>query len=134
MEDIAKRLMDYGFHAPTVSFPVVGTMMVEPTESESKKALDQFFEAMHMIKKEIDNIIDNENNHLKNAPHKQEMIASDTWPFPYTRKQAVFPVEWIKSNKYWPSVRRINEVQGDRNLICSCASIESYEEKSPVTS
>jgi len=132
--DIAKRLMDYGFHAPTVSFPVVGTMMIEPTESESKKALDQFFEAMHMIRKEIDNITDTENNILKNAPHTQEMITSDEWLFPYTRRQAVFPVEWIKSNKYWPSVRRINEVQGDRNLICSCASIESYEEKSLATS
>ena len=132
--DIAKRLMDYGFHAPTVSFPVVGTMMIEPTESESKKSLDRFCKAMHLIKKEIDNITDEENNILKNSPHTQELITSDDWNFTYTRRQAVFPVEWIKFNKYWPSVRRINEVQGDRNLICSCASIDAYEEKSEITS
>ena len=119
--------MDYGFHAPTVSFPVPGTMMIEPTESEGKKSLDRFYEAMHAIKKEIDSISDEQNNVLKNSPHTQELIADDNWDFPYTRKQAVFPIEWVKHNKYWPSVRRIDEVQGDRNLICSCASIEEYQ-------
>ena len=127
--DIAKRLMDYGFHAPTVSFPVVGTLMIEPTESESKKALDQFYEAMRLIKKEILEIVDSENNILKNAPHTQDLIMVDDWTYPYSRKDAVFPTEWVKENKYWPTVRRINEVQGDRNLMCSCASIEVYEEK-----
>jgi glycine dehydrogenase len=127
--DIAKRLMDYGFHAPTVSFPVVGTLMVEPTESESKKSLDQFYRAMHLIKKEIIEISDEQNNILKNAPHTQDLIVMDNWTYPYSREQAVFPTEWVKLNKYWPTVRRINEVQGDRNLMCSCASIEMYEEK-----
>jgi len=126
--DIAKRLMDYGFHAPTVSFPVVGTLMIEPTESESKEALDTFFEAMKAIKKEIDAISKNENNLLKNAPHTQQMVIGE-WDFPYSRREAVFPTTWTENNKYWPSVRRIDEVQGDRNLICSCASIEVYEEK-----
>ncbi len=127
--DIAKRLMDYGFHAPTVSFPVPGTMMIEPTESESKKALDQFYQAMKLIKNEIDNIDDDNNNILKNSPHTQYIATIDDWPYSYSRQQAVFPTNWTKHNKYWPTVRRINEVQGDRNLICSCASIESYEEK-----
>ena len=129
--DIAKRLMDYGFHAPTISFPVLGTMMIEPTESESKKSLDRFFQAMHLIKNEIDNIPNQTNNILKNAPHTQQMLALEKWTFPYSRNQAAFPTEWVKENKYWPTVRRINEVQGDRNLICSCASIKNYEE-SPI--
>ena len=127
VSDIAKRLMDYGFHAPTVSFPVAGTMMIEPTESENKKSLDRFYEAMQLIKKEIDEISNQENNILKNSPHTQELIAKDDWNFSYSRNQAVFPTDWVKLNKYWPSVRRINEVQGDRNLICSCASIDAYE-------
>ena len=127
--DIAKRLMDYGFHAPTVSFPVVGTLMIEPTESESKQSLDTFYEAMHLIKKEITAIKDEKNNILKNAPHTQDLIVIDNWEYSYSRKQAVFPTKWVKLNKYWPTVRRINEVQGDRNLMCSCASIELYEEK-----
>ena len=127
--DIAKRLMDYGFHAPTVSFPVVGTLMIEPTESEGKLALDRFYEAMSLIKKEIENISDTDNNLLKNAPHTQEMLAEEEWDYSYSRKQAVFPTKSVKTNKYWPSVRRINEVHGDRNLICSCASIDAYEEK-----
>ena len=125
--DIAKRLMDYGFHAPTVSWPVPGTMMIEPTESESKKSLDLFCEAMHKIKQEVDAITD-DNNPVKNAPHTLEMIVDD-WPFPYTRTTAVFPTDFVKNKKFWPTVRRINEVHGDRNLICSCASIEEYEEK-----
>ena len=129
VSDIAKRLMDYGFHAPTVSFPVPGTMMIEPTESESKVALDSFYHAMASIKKEIENIDDVENNILKNSPHTQEMIVADDWNFNYSRQQAVFPLKSVKKNKYWPSVGRINEVQGDRNLMCSCASIEIYEEK-----
>jgi glycine dehydrogenase len=127
--DIAKRLMDYGFHAPTVSFPVPGTMMIEPTESESKQALDKFYEAMHSIRNEIDKIDDKNNNILKNSPHTQHIATMDNWPYLYSRQQAVFPTDWTKDNKYWPTVRRINEVQGDRNLMCSCASIESYEEK-----
>jgi glycine dehydrogenase len=129
VSDIAKRLMDYGFHAPTVSFPVPGTMMIEPTESESKKSLDTFYEAMSSIKNEIDNISDLVNNPLKNAPHTQDMLILEKWDFPYSRKTAVFPTKWSQSNKYWPTVRRINEVQGDRNLMCSCASIEAYENK-----
>ena len=129
VSDIAKRLMDYGFHAPTVSFPVPGTMMIEPTESESKKSLDTFYEAMSSIKSEIDNISDKVNNPLKNAPHTQDMLVLEKWDFPYSRKTAVFPTKWAQSNKYWPTVRRINEVQGDRNLMCSCASIEAYENK-----
>ena len=127
--DIAKRLMDYGFHAPTVSFPVPGTMMIEPTESENKKSLDIFYEAMSCIKSEIMNIHDSKNNILTNAPHTQSLITIHEWPFSYSRKEAFFPTKWVQSNKYWPTVRRINEAQGDRNLICSCASIDLYEEK-----
>ncbi|MBL31510.1 MAG: glycine dehydrogenase (aminomethyl-transferring) [Flavobacteriales bacterium] len=127
--DIAKRLMDYGFHAPTVSFPVAGTLMIEPTESESKQSLDRFYEAMHLIKKEIMDVKDPQNNILKNAPHTQELIVSDQWSYSYSRKEAVFPTKWTLENKYWPTVRRINEVQGDRNLMCSCASIDAYIEK-----
>ncbi|MBJ04895.1 MAG: glycine dehydrogenase (aminomethyl-transferring) [Flavobacteriales bacterium] len=129
VSDIAKRLMDYGFHAPTVSFPVPGTMMIEPTESESKFALDNFYNAMSSIKKEIESIKDDENNILKNSPHTQEMITSESWDYNYSREEAVFPLKSVKHNKYWPSVARINEVQGDRNLMCSCASIELYENK-----
>ena len=125
--DIAKRLMDYGFHAPTVSWPVPGTMMIEPTESESKYALDSFCEAMHQIKKEIDKS-NSDDNLLKNAPHTLEMLVNK-WNSPYSRSEAVFPTSYVKERKYWPTVRRINEVHGDRNLICSCASIEEYEEK-----
>ena len=132
VSDIAKRLMDYGFHAPTVSFPVIGTIMIEPTESESKYALDTFYKAMHKIRKEIDKVSDQTDNLLKNAPHTQEMLVVEDWPHSYSREEAVFPMESIKSNKYWPSVRRINEVQGDRNLMCSCASIELYEEKKEI--
>ncbi|MAQ47418.1 MAG: glycine dehydrogenase (aminomethyl-transferring) [Flavobacteriales bacterium] len=128
--DIAKRLMDYGFHAPTVSWPVPGTMMIEPTESESKYALDSFCEAMHLIKEEIDKSNDDDNL-LKNAPHTQDMLVNK-WIYPYSRTKAVFPTEYVKKRKYWPTVRRINEVHGDRNLICSCASIEEYEEKNDL--
>ncbi len=125
--DIAKRLMDYGFHAPTVSFPVAGTMMIEPTESESKQELDRFCDAMISIKKEIDATDkDDVNNVLKNAPHTQAMLTNDTWDFPYTRQQAAFPLEHIKDNKFWPAVRRVDDAYGDRNLICTCEPIEAY--------
>ena len=125
--DIAKRLMDYGFHAPTVSFPVGGTMMIEPTESESIAELDRFCDAMISIREEIKNATkDDENNPLKNAPHTQEMLTSDDWTLPYTRKQAAFPLAYIAENKFWPTVRRVDDAYGDRNLICSCSPIEDY--------
>ena len=125
--DIAKRLMDYGFHAPTVSFPVAGTLMVEPTESENKAELDRFCEAMIAIRKEIDATTkEDSNNVLKNAPHTQEMLTNDEWTFPYTRKQAAFPLDYIADNKFWPAVRRVDDAYGDRNLVCSCNPIEDY--------
>ena len=125
--DIAKRLMDYGFHAPTVSFPVGGTMMIEPTESESLAELDRFCEAMISIRTEISEAtIEDANNPLKNAPHTQEMLTDDEWTLPYTRKQAAFPLAYIADNKFWPSVRRVDDTFGDRNLICSCNPIEDY--------
>ncbi|MCD2260460.1 aminomethyl-transferring glycine dehydrogenase [Psychroserpens luteolus] len=127
--DIAKRLMDYGFHAPTVSFPVAGTMMIEPTESESKQEMDRFCDAMISIKHEIDVITkENDNNVLKNAPHTMDMITSDEWLLPYTRQQAAFPLDYVRDNKFWPSVRRVDDAYGDRNLICTCAPIEEYME------
>jgi glycine dehydrogenase len=125
--DIAKRLMDYGFHAPTVSFPVAGTMMIEPTESESIEELDRFCEAMISIRKEIEVATkENQNNPLKNAPHTQEMLTADEWTLPYSRKQAAFPLDYIADNKFWPTVRRVDDAFGDRNLICSCNPIEDY--------
>lgn len=127
--DIAKRLMDYGFHAPTVSFPVAGTMMIEPTESESKEELDRFCDAMISIRKEIDAASkDDLNNVLKNAPHTLRMITSDSWDFPYSREQAAYPLEYIADNKFWPMVRRVDDAYGDRNLICTCAPIEAYSD------
>ncbi|MAO09087.1 MAG: glycine dehydrogenase (aminomethyl-transferring) [Alteromonas sp.] len=127
--DIAKRLMDYGFHAPTVSFPVAGTIMVEPTESESKEELDRFCDAMISIRKEIDEASkDYPNNPLKNAPHTQAMLTSDTWDFPYSRQQAAFPLSYISENKFWPTVRRVDDAYGDRNLICTCTPIEEFME------
>ena len=125
--DIAKRLMDYGFHAPTLSFPVAGTLMIEPTESESLEELDRFCDAMISIRKEIDeSTLEEPNNALKNSPHTQEMLTSDSWDFPYSRKKAAFPLAYIKENKFWPSVRRVNETFGDRNLICTCTPIEDF--------
>ena len=125
--DIAKRLMDYGFHAPTVSFPVGGTMMIEPTESESIAELDRFCDAMISIREEIKNATkEDDNNPLKNAPHTQEMLTADVWEFPYSRKQAAFPLAYIAENKFWPTVRRVDDAFGDRNLICSCNPIEDY--------
>ncbi|WP_108866639.1 aminomethyl-transferring glycine dehydrogenase [Aquimarina aquimarini] len=127
--DIAKRLMDYGFHAPTVSFPVAGTIMIEPTESESKEELDRFCDAMISIRKEIaEATTDNPNNPMKNAPHTMTMLTADTWDFPYTREQAAYPLPYIIDNKFWPSVRRVDDAYGDRNLICTCTPIEEYME------
>ncbi|MEH6513845.1 MAG: aminomethyl-transferring glycine dehydrogenase [Maribacter arcticus] len=127
--DIAKRLMDYGFHAPTVSFPVAGTVMIEPTESENLVELDRFCEAMISIRAEIDESNSDEpNNVLKNAPHTLEMITSDEWLFPYSRQKASFPLAYIRENKFWPSIRRVDDAYGDRNLICTCAPIEAYME------
>jgi glycine dehydrogenase len=127
--DIAKRLMDFGFHAPTVSFPVAGTMMIEPTESEGKAEMDRFCDAMIAIRKEIDSASkEDTNNPLKNAPHTLEMLTNDNWIFPYSRTKAAFPLDYIKNDKFWPSVRRVDDAYGDRNLICTCASIETYEE------
>ncbi len=127
--DIAKRLMDYGFHAPTVSFPVAGTIMIEPTESENLAEIDRFCDALISIRKEIaEATTDNPNNPLRNAPHTQEMLTADEWDLPYSRKQAAFPLDYIAENKFWPTVRRVDDAYGDRNLICSCIGIEAYEE------
>ena len=124
--DIAKRLMDYGFHAPTVSFPVAGTLMIEPTESEDLGELDRFCDAMISIRKEIEAATKEEtNNVLHNAPHTLNMLTADTWVFPYTREQAAYPLEYVAENKFWPSVRRVDDAYGDRNLVCSCAPIEA---------
>ena len=130
--DIAKRLMDYGFHAPTLSFPVHGTLMVEPTESESLQELDRFVEAMISIYKEIkeveNNQADKEDNVLKNAPHTASVIASDEWVHKYSRHKAAFPLKWVEENKYWPTVGRVDDAYGDRNLVCTCAPIDAYRE------
>ena len=130
VEDIAKRLMDYGFHSPTVSFPVAGTMMVEPTESEPKAELDRFVEAMLQIREEIREIemgvADKNENVLKMAPHTAETVISDEWNRPYSREKAAFPLSWVRGNKFWPSVSRIDSAYGDRNLVCSCTPIHEY--------
>ena len=136
VEDIAKRLMDYGFHAPTVSFPVAGTMMIEPTESETKDELDRFCEALIEIRKEIaevqDSTADPNNNVLKNAPHTAEIALANVWDLPYTREKAVYPLEFVKTNKFWPTVSRIDSAYGDRNLVCSCIPVEAYMEEAEV--
>ncbi len=130
-EDVAKRLIDYGFHAPTLSFPVAGTIMIEPTESEGLDELDRFCEALLGIKKEIDEIATGEAdkimNVLRNAPHTLKQLSSDEWDFPYSRKKAAYPVSYLSANKFWASVGRVNNAHGDRNLICTCPPIESYE-------
>ncbi|HVZ41488.1 MAG TPA: aminomethyl-transferring glycine dehydrogenase [Candidatus Kapabacteria bacterium] len=132
VEDIAKRLIDYGFHAPTVSFPVAGTLMVEPTESESRDELDRFCEAMIAIRGEIREIetaaADRESNVLKHAPHTADVVMSDGWDRPYSREKAAFPAPWVRERKFWPAVGRVNNAAGDRNLICSCPPIEAYQE------
>ncbi|TYC12868.1 aminomethyl-transferring glycine dehydrogenase [Bizionia gelidisalsuginis] len=129
VNDIAKRLIDYGFHSPTVSFPVAGTMMIEPTESESKQEMDRFCDAMISIKNEIETVSkEDTNNVLKNAPHTLAMVTSDEWLFPYSRENAAFPTEHVRDNKFWPTVRRLDDAYGDRNLICTCAPIEAYME------
>jgi glycine dehydrogenase len=131
-QDVAKRLMDYGFHAPTVSFPVPGTLMVEPTESEPKDELDRFCDALVKIREEIQAVIDGgadpRDNVLKNAPHTVGAVASDTWTHPYTREQAAFPLPFVRAHKVWPAVGRIDNPYGDRNLVCSCPPIEAYQD------
>ncbi|MBN1542648.1 glycine dehydrogenase (aminomethyl-transferring), partial [candidate division KSB1 bacterium] len=129
-EDVAKRLMDYGFHAPTVSFPVPGTFMIEPTESEDKAELDRFCAAMLQIHGEIMQIRDGKanmkDNPLKNAPHTAAIAVADTWDHPYTREQAAFPLPYLRDQKFWPPVGRIDNTAGDRNPVCACPPIESY--------
>lgn len=131
-EDVAKRLMDYGFHAPTMSFPVPGTIMIEPTESEDKGELDRFCNALLSIREEIkaieDAVADKKDNPLKNAPHTQFVVTADEWKHAYTRQQAAFPLYYVTQNKFWPSVARVNNTHGDRNLICTCEPVESYME------
>ena len=133
VEDIAKRLMDYGFHAPTVSFPVAGTMMIEPTESETKDELDRFCEALIEIRNEISEVqsgvADRDNNVLKNAPHTAEVALAESWDLPYSRAKAVYPLEFVKANKFWPAISRIDSAYGDRNLVCSCIPLEAYMEE-----
>jgi glycine dehydrogenase len=130
-EDVAKRLMDYGFHAPTMSFPVAGTIMVEPTESESKYELDRLCSALISIRAEIHQIqmgvSDREDNPLRNAPHTAVMVTADKWDHAYSREQAVYPAAWTRESKYWPPVRRVDNAHGDRNLVCACPPIDSYE-------
>jgi glycine dehydrogenase len=124
VEDVAKRLMDYGFHAPTISFPVPGTMMIEPTESESKEELDRFCDALIAIHAEIQEIesgqMDRLNNLLKNAPHTAAAVVKEPWDRPYSRERAAFPAAWTREHKYWPAAGRIDSVWGDRNLVCTC--------------
>jgi glycine dehydrogenase len=128
--DVAKRLMDFGFHAPTVSFPVAGTLMVEPTESESKQELDRFCDAMIAIRAEIQAVIDGKldgtDNVLKNAPHTAAAIAADRWMHPYSREEAAFPLPFVRQSKIWPSVGRVDNPYGDRNLMCSCPPVVAY--------
>jgi len=134
IEDVAKRLMDYGFHAPTTAFPVHGTLMIEPTESEGKDELDRYCEALGSIRAEIAEIeagkSGKEGNVLKNAPHTADMIANDAWNFPYSREKAAYPLSWVRERKFWPAVGRVNNVYGDRNLVCACPPVEEYAETS----
>jgi len=132
-EDIAKRLIDYGYHAPTMSWPVAGTLMIEPTESESLIEMDRFCDAMINIRKEIkmvqNEVFDKQDNPLKNAPHTNLELSSDSWTHKYTREQAAFPLSYLKANKFWPPVARVDNVHGDRNLVCSCPSLDSYRDE-----
>jgi glycine dehydrogenase len=130
-EDVAKRLQDYGFHSPTMSWPVPGTLMVEPTESEDKAELDRFCDAMLMIRREIEDVVSGKiaaaDSPLKHAPHTMDVVYSDNWNRAYTRTKAAFPAPWVNhSTKFWPTVGRIDNVYGDRNLVCSCPPVESY--------
>ncbi len=132
-EDVAKRLMDFGFHAPTMSFPVAGTLMVEPTESESREELDRLCDALIAIREEIRAVeegrLDRHDNPLKMAPHTAEEIAADGWSHAYGREQAAFPAPWVRERKFWPAVGRVDNVWGDRNLICTCPPVEAYGEE-----
>ena len=130
--DVAKRLMDYGFHAPTVSFPVPGTLMVEPTESEPKAELDRFCDALIAIRAEIEAVVsgaaDAVDNVLKNAPHTAAAVTADAWPHAYSRESAAYPLPWVRAHKFWPSVGRIDNPYGDRHLVCVCPPMEAYED------
>lgn len=131
-EDVAKRLQDYGFHSPTMSWPVPGTLMVEPTESEDKGELDRFCDALLAIRREIDDVVQGKvpasESPLKHAPHTMDMVVAEPWNKPYTRTQAAFPAPWVnEANKFWPTVGRIDNVYGDRNLVCTCPPISVYE-------
>jgi len=135
VEDVAKRLMDYGYHAPTVHFPVPGTVMVEPTESESKAELDRFCEAMIAIRREIaeveDGTADPDDNALKNAPHSMAAVLAPHWSHPYTREQAATPAPWVREHKFWPAVARIDNAAGDRHLVCACPPVFAYQPTEP---
>jgi len=130
-DDIAKRLMDYGFHAPTMSWPVPGTLMIEPTESEPKTELDRFCDAMIAIRGEIREIeegrVDRADNALKNAPHTAGMVTANDWTHPYSREQAAFPLPWVRNHKFWPHVGRVDNPYGDRNLVCTCPPMSEYQ-------
>ena len=130
VDDVAKRLVDYGYHAPTMSFPVADTLMIEPTESESKREIDRFCDAMIAIREEIRAVeegrADPEDNVLKNAPHATCLVAEDEWPHPYSRAEAFYPAPWCREDKYWPPVGRVDNVYGDRNLVCTCPPMEAY--------
>jgi glycine dehydrogenase len=130
-EDIAKRLMDYGFHAPTMSFPVAGTLMIEPTESEPRSELDRFCQAMISIREEIRAVeegrLDRTNNPLKNAPHTSHVVTATSWQRPYPREQGAFPAAWLRDHKFWPAVGRIDSAWGDRNLVCTCPPVDAYQ-------
>jgi glycine dehydrogenase len=130
VDDVAKRLMDFGFHAPTMSFPVAGTLMIEPTESESKEELDRFCDAMIAIREEIRAIeegrISHEDNPLKNAPHTAAALVAPEWKHPYSREQAAYPLPWVRAHKYWPPVGRVDHVYGDRHVFCTCPPVAAY--------
>jgi glycine dehydrogenase len=132
VEDIAKRLMDFGFHAPTMSFPVAGTLMIEPTESESKAELDRFSDALIAIRREIsaieNGVLDRDDNPLKGAPHTAAAVSADEWPHSYAREQAAYPVDWVREHKFWPAVGRIDNAFGDRNLVCTCPPLADLAE------
>ena len=136
--DIAKRLMDYGFHAPTISFPVAGTMMIEPTESETRQEMDRFCDALISIRKEIEEIKEGiyseKDNVIVNAPHPEHIATSDKWTYSYSREKAIYPLDFVRQNKFWPSVGKIDSAYGDRNLFCTCAPIESHIEEKEFTS